>query len=67
MTDERINELEVKLSFQEELVHTLEKQVTAQEMRLLEIERRLRLVSETLNSMQNGTTDGSKIELPPHY
>jgi SlyX protein len=67
MTDARINELEVKLSFAEDLVHTLEKQVTKQELRLLEMEQRLRLVSQTLNSLQSGSTDAGKIELPPHY
>jgi SlyX protein len=66
-TDERLTQLEIKLSYTEELVDTLNDLVTRQQD---QIDVLLREVSQL---RQQGTDDGQprfrslRDELPPHY
>jgi SlyX protein len=70
MTEARLNELEIKLSFQDELIDVLNQQISGQELRLLTLERRLQTLAEAylnLDSASVGTSASAKLEVPPHY
>jgi SlyX protein len=63
-----IEELEIKLSFQDQLIDTLNHQVTEQELRLMSIERKLQALIELVRSIDTGAqSSAAKTELPPHY
>lgn len=70
MNEARIEELEIKLAFQEQLVEVLNQQVSAQEQRVLSLERRVHVMAQML--MDFGTSgppssNTSGNEPPPHY
>ena len=70
MTDPRLNEIEIKLSFQDELIDVLNQQISSQELRILTLERRLQTLAEAFLNLDAGATSGSgsaKSEIPPHY
>ena len=70
MTDPRLNEIEIKISFQDELIDVLNQQISSQELRILTLERRLQTLAEAFLNLDTGTgnTGGSaKSEIPPHY
>lgn len=66
-TDERLNQLEIKLSYTEELLDTLNDLVTRQQDQIDVLLREVSLLR------QQGTDDGQprfrslRDELPPHY
>jgi SlyX protein len=69
MNESRIEELEIKLSFQDELIGVLNQQVSAQELRLITLERKLQVLAEMLLNLDSGASTGTsaKAEVPPHY
>jgi SlyX protein len=70
MNESRIEELEIKLSFQDELIGVLNQQVSTQELRLLTLERKLQVLAEMLLNLDSGassTGTSAKAEVPPHY
>lgn len=69
-TEARIDELEIKLAFQEQLIEVLNQQVSAQEQRVLSLERRVHTMAQMLLDMGNGAPAGASTsgnEPPPHY
>ena len=70
MTDPRLNEIEIKLSFQDELIDVLNQQISGQELRILTLERRLQTLAEAFLNLDTGagsTSGSAKSEIPPHY
>ncbi len=70
MTNSRLNELEIKLSFQDELIDVLNQQISGQELRLLTLERRLQTLAQAylnLDTSADGAGASAKLEVPPHY
>jgi SlyX protein len=70
MNEPRIEELEIKLSFQDELIGVLNQQVSAQELRLIALERKLQVLAEMLlniDSSPGSAGSSAKAEVPPHY
>ena len=69
MNEAKIQELEIKLSFQDELIDVLNQQVSAQELRILSLERRMQILAETVLNLEpaGSTSTSAKSEVPPHY
>lgn len=66
--DERITELEIKLSFQEELLETLNQTVIRQQQQMDLLQQQMRLLYQQVKSY-SGLTDSApqQQEIPPHY
>ena len=64
--NEDIAELQRRYAFQEELLRRLDEALRAQDRRLEEIERRLRLVIDQVRSMEQAQPEGDEPP-PPHY
>ena len=66
MTDDRITNLEIKLSFTEDLIETLNETVYKQQQQIEFLYRELKDIKEQASSA--GTGSGSlKDDIPPHY
>lgn len=65
---DRIAELEIRLSFQDELVSTLNAVVTEQGFKLQQLQRQLDALREVLSTEQAGSGLAAPVnERPPHY
>ena len=67
MTEERIIELETKLTFQEEATTELTKTVLALTTRINEMENRLKKLEAAYEEVISGPREKPPIEKPPHY
>jgi SlyX protein len=66
MTEDRITNLEIKLSFTEDLIEKLNQLVYKQQQQIEFLYRELKSVKEQASSSNSGA--GSlKDEIPPHY
>ena len=66
MSDERITNLEIKLSFTEDLIEKLNETVYKQQQQIEFLYRELKVIKEQASSAGGG--GGSlKDEIPPHY
>jgi SlyX protein len=66
MTDDRITNLEIKLSFTEDLIEKLNETVYKQQQQIEFLYRELKAIKEQASSSSGG--GGSlKDEIPPHY
>lgn len=66
MTDARITELEVKLSFAEDMLDTLNQTVFRQQEQIERLERQVRELRELVNSLP-AEPRSLRDEIPPHY
>lgn len=66
--DDRITELEIKLSFQEELLETLNQTVIRQQQQMDLLQQQMRVLYQLVKSY-TGATDSNmqQQEIPPHY
>ncbi len=65
---EAIDELQIKLAFQEDLLEQLNHVVTEQQKQISNLELALETMKVQVNTMQTGTQEGGQQhELPPHY
>jgi SlyX protein len=64
--DERITNLEIKLSFAEDLIEKLNETVYKQQQQIEFLYRELKAIKEQASSGSNGSTS-LKDEIPPHY
>jgi SlyX protein len=66
--DERITELEIKLSFQEELLETLNQTVIRQQQQMDLLQQQMRVLYQQVKNY-SGPTDSApqQQEIPPHY
>ncbi|MGI9328599.1 MAG: SlyX family protein [Pseudomonadales bacterium] len=65
---ERINELEIKSSFQEQLIADLNDALTAESQRLGVLERQVTQLRQRQEAEQSPTAEGNADEPPPpHY
>ena len=65
---EAIDDLQMKLAFQEDLLEQLNQVVTGQQQQITNLELALETMKVQVSTMQSSTQEsGSQHELPPHY
>lgn len=68
MTDTRIIELEIKSSYQEDLMQELNRVVAAQQFQIERLEATCQMLHERIKSLQNMALAAPESEqVPPHY
>lgn len=67
MIEERLNELEAKLAFAEDLIETLNQTVIRQQGQLDLLQRQIRLLHQQLLDSLPDNAHTPKDEIPPHY
>ena len=67
MMEARLNELEAKLAFAEDLVETLNQTVIRQQGQLDSLQQQMRLLHQQLKDARPDETHTPRDELPPHY
>ncbi len=68
MIEERLINIETKISFQEDLVEELNKTVYQQQQKLQQLEAICTSLARQIQSMDQGGNEGkSSNERPPHY
>ena len=66
MSEERITNLEIKLSFTEDLIEKLNETVYKQQQQIEFLYRELRAIKEQASSSGGGGGASSQDEIPPH-
>lgn len=67
MMEKRLNELEAKLVFAEDLIDTLNQTVIRQQDQIDSMQQQLRLLHQRLQEALPDETRTPRDELPPHY
>lgn len=68
MSDERIAELEIKLSFQDELLDVLNQTVIRQQQQIEQLQTQMRLLLQQVRTLSSPVQEGTpEEEIPPHY
>ncbi len=67
MTEERITNLEIKLSFTEDLIEQLNQTVYKQQQQIEFLYRELKSIKEQAGSGDNPGSRNLKDEIPPHH
>jgi len=67
MTEERITNLEIKLSFTEDLIDQLNQTVYKQQQQIEFLYRELKSIKEQSSSGDSSENTSPKDEIPPHY
>lgn len=67
MSDQRLNELETKLAFAEDLIETLNQIVVRQQSQLDSLQDQLRLLHQQMRDRPSGENANLREEIPPHY
>lgn len=66
--ENKINELEIKLAFQDDLLNSLNDIVTRQDKEILNLWTANRLLKQGMNEIKSETVDTNNEEAPPpHY
>ncbi len=65
--DTRLNELEAKLAFAEDLIETLNQTVIRQQGQLDSLQQQMRLLHQQFKDTRPDETQSLRDELPPHY
>lgn len=64
--EERLNELEIKLIFQDDLLNTLNEIVTRQDQEILKLWDANRLLKQNMEDINSGSKE-VPVDIPPHY
>jgi len=67
MMEARLNELEAKMVFAEDLIETLNQTVIRQQGQIDLLQQQIRLLHQQIKDAQPGETRTLRDELPPHY
>ncbi|HEY9097552.1 MAG TPA: SlyX family protein [Thiobacillus sp.] len=67
ITDTRLNELEAKLVFAEDLIETLNQTVVRQQNQLDLLQQQLRLLHQRMQDVMPEDGHVPRDEIPPHY
>lgn len=66
--EEKIDELEIKLAFQDDLLNALNEIVTRQDKEILNLWTANRLLKQNMNEIKNDNAESNNEEPPPpHY
>ena len=67
MSEERITNLEIKLSFTEDLIEKLNETIYKQQQQIEFLYRELKAIKEQASSSGGGGGGNLRDEIPPHY
>jgi SlyX protein len=67
MMEARLDELEAKVAFAEDLIETLNQTVIRQQAQLDLLQQQLRLLHQRLQEALPDASGGPREEIPPHY
>jgi SlyX protein len=67
MTEDRITNLEIKLSFTEDLIDQLNQTIYKQQQQIEFLYRELKSIKEQASGGDGGGGSSLKDEIPPHY
>ena len=67
MSEERLVGIEVKLAHQDQMLVDLDKVVTDQQAKIMELEDLVTTLIERVRSIGEGGSDAPQDERPPHY
>lgn len=67
MTEDRITNLEIKLSFTEDLIEQLNQTVYKQQQQIEFLYRELKSIKEQSSSSDNPSGRNPQDDIPPHY
>ncbi|MBU3637330.1 SlyX family protein [Polynucleobacter sp. es-MAR-4] len=67
MTEDRITNLEIKLSFTEDLIDQLNQTIYKQQQQIEFLYRELKSIKEQASSGDGAVNSSPKDEIPPHY
>ncbi len=67
MTEDRITNLEIKLSFTEDLIDQLNQTIYKQQQQIEFLYRELKSIKEQASSGDGAGSNNPKDEIPPHY
>lgn len=67
MTEDRITNLEIKLSFTEDLIDQLNQAIYKQQQQIEFLYRELKSIKEQASGGDNTGNSSPKDEIPPHY
>jgi SlyX protein len=67
MTEDRITNLEIKLSFTEDLIDQLNQTIYKQQQQIEFLYRELKSLKEQASSGDSAGGSNPKYEIPPHY
>ncbi len=67
MSEERLTEIEIKLAHQDQLLIDLDRVVTEQQAKIMQLEALCDKLIEKVRSMAQGATDAPHDDTPPHY
>jgi SlyX protein len=67
VSKERFEDLEVRIAYQDQLLHELNEVVTRQQAAITALEQRCDLLVERIRAMGEAGADGAGDERPPHY
>jgi SlyX protein len=67
MTEDRINNLEIKLSFTEDLIDQLNQTIYKQQQQIEFLYRELKSIKEQSSSGDGAGSTSPKDDIPPHY
>jgi len=67
MSEERLEDIEIKLAHQDQLLVDLDKVVTDQQARIMQLEELVTTVIDRVRAIGEGGSDGPQDERPPHY
>lgn len=67
VTEERLTDIEIRLAHQDQLLVDLDKVVTEQQARIMQLEELCTQLIERVRSYGDGAIDAPQDEKPPHY
>ncbi len=65
--DQRLIDLETKISFQDKSIDDLSDALYVQQLQIAELEKALKNIQKRIESHQNGDSEIRPQEKPPHY
>ena len=67
MSEERLVDIEIKLAHQDQLLVDLDKVVTDQQAKIMQLEELVATLIERVRAIGEGGSDAPQDERPPHY
>jgi len=67
MSEDRITELEIKMSYQDDLVQALNLIVSEQQKQIYRLEESCKVLGERMKNMTESEGINQGVEVPPHY